>query len=309
MPSATTGGITLEYESLGDSSGALVLLIMGLGMQLTAWPDPFCERLSREGYRVIRFDNRDAGLSTRLHRLGTPNLWGAFLRKVARLPIRAPYTLHDLAADTIGLLDQLNIARAHVVGVSMGGMIAQLLAAHYRERVLSLTSIMSSSGAHHLPKATWKATRAMLSRPANPRDAASVVEHLQQVFGVIGSPGFPIDPNELRARIERSVRRSYYPPGTARQLVAIEATGDRSPLLATITAPTLVIHGKEDPLVPVEAGIDTASKIPGATLDIIPGMGHDMAAWPILADKILAFIASTGERRSIGSSGQAGSQG
>jgi proline iminopeptidase len=195
-----------------------------------------------------------------------------------------------MAADTVGLMDALQLREAHVVGASMGGMIAQQVAAEYPARAKSLVSIMSTSGDRRLPPATRDAQRALFARPANPHDQNSIVEHSMKIWGVIGSPGFPTDPAELRARTQRSVARSYHPQGVARQLVGILASGDRSKDLATIRTPTLVIHGDCDPLVRPACGEDTARKIPGATLRIIKGMGHDMAAWPILADQILGHV-------------------
>ncbi len=277
MPTVKANGITIEYEALGEQSAPPVLLIMGLGMQLIAWPDTFCQGLVSAGYRVIRFDNRDCGLSTRLDALGVPNLLGVTLRHLLRLPVRAPYQLGDMAADTVALLDAVGARKAHVVGVSMGGMIGQVLAARWPERVLSFTSIMSSSGNRRLPGARLDARRAHLRRPANPHDPDSVVDNLVSLFRTIGSPGFPTDQAELRARLSRAVRRAYAPGGTARQLTAVIASGDRRALLRTIRAPTLVIHGAHDPLVPVEAGHDTARNIPGAKLKIVEGMGHDLA--------------------------------
>jgi proline iminopeptidase len=290
MTAATANGIAIEYESLGDPSAPPILLIMGLGMQLVAWPDAFCQGLVEQGFRVVRFDNRDCGLSSKIRVRKQPNLVTAFAAAWLRLPVRAPYTLHTMAADAVGLLDALDIRRAHVVGVSMGGMIAQVIAATYPERVLSLTSIMSSSGSRKVSRPRPDAKRALLSKPRDPGDPESVIDHLVGVFGIIGSPGFPSTREELREQLARNVRRGYYPAGVTRQLVAIIASGDRRKLLQKITAPTLVIHGAEDPLVPVEAGRDTARHIAGANLKVIDGMGHDLppALQPILVEAIAA---------------------
>jgi len=290
MANVTANGITLEYETWGDPAAAPILLIMGLGMQLTSWPDAFREGLVAHGFRVLAFDNRDCGLSTRIRVRKTPNLLLQIARAWARMPVRSPYTLDDMAADTLGLLDALHVARAHVVGVSMGGMIAQVIAARYPERTASLTSIMSTTGNRRVSKSKPDARRALLSRPDDPDNPESVTRHLIELFGVIGSPGYPADHGELRARIERSVRRSYYPAGTAHQLLAILASGDRRWLLPSITAPTLVIHGADDPLVPVAAGRDTAHHIKGAHLKVIEGMGHDLplALQPVLVEAIAA---------------------
>ena len=290
MPRAGTNGLSLEYEISGDPAAPPILLIMGLGMQLTSWPPALRDGLAAQGFRVIAFDNRDAGLSTRIRVRRRPNLVLQIARAWARLPVRAPYTLEDMAEDSVGLLDALGIGRAHIVGASMGGMIAQVIAAAYPERVLSLTSIMSSSGNRRVSQAHPAARRALLSRPGDPADPESVIRHLVGVWGVIGSPAYPPDPAELRQRIEHSVRRAYHPAGVAQQLLAILASGDRRRMLAKITAPTLVIHGAADPLVPVAAGRDTAQHIRGAQLRVIDGMGHDFPAplVPTMVDAIAA---------------------
>jgi pimeloyl-ACP methyl ester carboxylesterase len=275
MPVANANGITIEYETAGDPAAPPILLIMGLGMQLTSWPDAFRDGLVAKGFRVIAFDNRDAGLSTRVHVRRAPRLLLQVAKAWAGLPVRSPYTLDDMAADTVGLLDALALPRAHVVGASMGGMIAQIVAARYPQRTASLTSIMSSSGNRRVSKSAPRARSALLSRPADPRDPESVIRHLVDLFGVIGSPAYPPDHAELRARIERGVRRAHYPPGVAHQLLAVLASGDRRWLLPRIAVPTLVIHGAADPLVPVAAGRDTAQHIRGAKLMVLDGMGHD----------------------------------
>jgi pimeloyl-ACP methyl ester carboxylesterase len=294
MSSLRCNGLDIEYESLGDPGAPAILLIMGLGMQLVAWPEAFCRHLVERGFRVIRFDNRDVGLSGRVTGGKRPNLVWAMLAARLRLPLRPPYTLNDMAADAIGLIDGLGIAQVHVVGASMGGMIAQVLAARFPQRVLSLTSIMSSSGNLRLSRPKADALRALLSRPGDPRNPEIVIEHLVRVFGVIGSPGFPADPAELRERVSRSVRRGYYPDGVARQLLAVIAAGDRRKLLRTIVAPTLVIHGAADPLVRLDAGQDTARNIPGSRLMVVDGMGHDLppALYERLAEAIAAHCAS-----------------
>jgi pimeloyl-ACP methyl ester carboxylesterase len=288
-----TAPLHIEYESLGDPSHPAIVLIMGLGMQLTGWPDAFCQDLVARGYRVVRFDNRDCGLSGRAPGKKRGNLMLAMAASALGLPVRTPYTLEDMAADVIGLMDRLGIARAHVVGASMGGMIGQVLAAKHPQRVLSLTSIMSSSGNRKVSKPTRPARKVLLARPADQNDPESVIEHLIGVFGVIGSPGYPTPREELRQRFGKSVRRAYDPAGVARQLLAIIASGDRRKLLHTITAPTLVIHGAADPLVPLAAGRDTAQNIPGASLLAIDGMGHDFpeALLPRLAEAIAEHCA------------------
>jgi proline iminopeptidase len=265
----------IEYESLGDPSHPAIVLIMGLGMQLTAWPDSFCRELVERGYRVVRFDNRDCGLSGRAPGKKRANLLLAMAASALGLPVRTPYTLEDMAGDAVGLMDRLGIAQAHIVGASMGGMIAQVLTAKFPQRALSLTSIMSSSGNRRVSKPTKSARKILLSRPADPKDTDSVIDYMVQMFGVIGSPAYPASTDELRQRLGQSIRRAYTPAGTARQLLAIIASGDRRKLLRTIKAPTLVIHGAADPLVPLAAGRDTAQNIPGAELLVIDGMGHD----------------------------------
>ena len=284
----TAAPLHIEYESLGDPRHPAIVLIMGLGMQLMAWPDAFCNELVARGYRVVRFDNRDCGLSGRAPGKKRTNLLLAMAASALGLPVRTPYALEDMAGDAIGLMDRLGLQQAHIVGASMGGMIAQVLAARFPQRVLSLTSIMSSSGYRKVSKPTKPARKVLLSRPTDPKDPESVIEYMVEMFGVIGSPAYPSSKDELRSRIGRSVRRAYEPAGTARQLLAIIASGDRRKLLRTITAPTLVIHGADDPLVPLAAGRDTAQNIPGASLMVIEGMGHDFpeALMPRLAQAI-----------------------
>lgn len=290
----TAGDWPIEYESLGDPAYPAILLIMGLGMQLTSWPDAFCQALVQGGFRVVRFDNRDSGLSARAPAGRLPRVWRAVAASLLRLPLRIPYRLQDMAGDAIRVLDALQIQRAHVVGASMGGMIAQVLAAQFAQRVLSLTSIMSSSGNPRLPLPSRKARQALLGRPPNPHDVESVVNHLVQVFGVIGSPAYPEPEASMRERLRRNVKRAYDPEGTRRQLLAVIASGDRRALLRRITAPTLVIHGRADPLVPLAAGQDTAANVPGAKLLVIDGMGHDLPSplLPRLAAAVMAHCSA-----------------
>jgi pimeloyl-ACP methyl ester carboxylesterase len=268
-------GIELEYESHGPDGAPVVLLIMGLGAQLTLWPIQFVEDLVARGYRVIRFDNRDVGLSAKFDAAGIPNLMQLAATVFAGLTPSVPYTLDDMAADAKGLLDALGIERAHILGGSMGGMIAQIFAATYPERTLSLTSIMSTTGNPAVPQASAPAMAALTTRPTS-TDLEAILAHGINVARVIGSPAHPADAEILRQRIQRDFERSFHPAGFTRQMAAIYAGGDRRRRIATITAPTMVIHGADDPLVPVEGGRDTAATIPGAKLREIPGMGHDI---------------------------------
>jgi proline iminopeptidase len=289
MPTATANGLTLAYETSGDPGAAPLVLVMGLGMPLVFWPDAFVDGLVASGFHVIRFDNRDCGHSGKVHSGRLPSIPLAIGRSLLHLPVRAPYTLDDMAADVAGLLDALGLARAHLVGVSMGGMIAQAMAVRDPQRVASLTSIMSSSGNPRVSLGEMRAVRAILRRPDDPSDVAAVIAHLVHVFGVIGSPGFAVDAELLQRSCERVARRGYYPAGTARQLLAILASGDRRRALAKIHAPALVIHGTHDPLLPAAAGRDTARHIPGAKLMLIDGMGHDLP--PSLVPRLVAAIA------------------
>ncbi|MEP7057108.1 MAG: alpha/beta fold hydrolase [Caldimonas sp.] len=283
-------GISIEVEDHGAPNAEPLLLIMGLGMQLVAWHEDFVARLVRRGFRVIRFDNRDIGLSQRFDTFGVPNLGLDALKFSLGMRVASPYTLADMAADSVGVLDALGIAKAHVCGASMGGMIAQQIAARHPERLRSMTLMMTSSGARRLPGPSLKVRGAMLSRPKVPTAIDSIVDHYVALYRLIGSPGYPAADDYLRRRLDLSVRRSYRPAGTARQMVAIAADGDRSPLLAQIAVPTQIIHGRDDPLVPVEAGRDLAAKIRGSRLDVIDGMGHDLPVplWPRFIDAIAA---------------------
>ena len=288
MPFATVNGVKIAFEISGDPTGPPLLLIMGLGMQLTGWPDDFVEGLVALGFHVVRFDNRDIGLSDKFDHAGTPNLPLAFLKTLVRWPLKSAYTLEDMAGDAAGVLDALGIARAHVVGASMGGMIAQVLAARHPERVLSLTSIMSSSGRRGLPGPTRAARAVLFQRPKDPGDFDSLVTHGANVFRVIGSPAYPTPDKVLRARVGAQIRRNVCPGGVIRQMVAIAASGDRSKLLAAIRVPTLVIHGAADPLVPLACGQDTARQVCGARLEVIEGMGHDLPSQ--LIERLVSLI-------------------
>ncbi|MES3025866.1 MAG: alpha/beta fold hydrolase [Pseudomonadota bacterium] len=288
MSTLTSNGISISYQLSGDPKGPPLLLIMGLGMQLIAWPDDFVDGLAELGFYVIRFDNRDSGLSTKFDAAGTPSVPLALIKTMLHLPVKPAYTLDDMAADALGVLDALGVARAHVVGASMGGMIAQTLAARHPERVLSLVSIMSSSGRRGLPGPSKAARKALMRRPAKAHDHEGHVENMNQIMRAIGSPAYPTPPAVLRTRIARAMARNVCAAGVARQMHAIIANGDRSALLGSIRVPTLVVHGAADPLVPPACGQDTADKVPGARLVLIEGMGHDLPAQ--LIERLLALI-------------------
>ncbi len=273
MARAKANGIELEYESFGDPGSETVLLINGLGSQMTRWPEAFCALLVKQGLRAVRFDNRDVGRST----------W---------LGDGDAYLVEDMAADAVGLLEVLSVAKAHIVGMSMGGMIAQTVASDFPGRVLSLTSVMSNTGNPNLPPAT-PAAWAVISQPApDPAEREAFLAHAVHNAEVIGSPAYRWPPGALRQRAEQEVDRAFHPAGVARQMAAIRLSGDRRQKVKTITAPTVVLHGADDPLVPVEGGRDTAAVIPGAELRVIPGMGHDMppALYPTFVEAILRAV-------------------
>ncbi len=272
---AAVNGISITFEDKGPRDAPAILLVMGLGGQLTLWPDEFVDALNARGFRTIRYDNRDVGLSTRFDAAGVPNLKWMFVKSLLRLPVRSAYTLADMAADGVALLDHLGIARAHIVGVSMGGMISQHIAARYPDRVLSLTSVMSTTGNPRLPRAQKEAMQVLTSRPMS-GDPEDLIAYSVRAAKVIGSPGYPPDEERLQRRVRSDFERGWYPQGVARQMAAIVADGDRRPMLKSIGAPTLVIHGEGDPLVPLAGGRDTADNISGARLLTIPGMGHDL---------------------------------
>ncbi|MBL8512234.1 MAG: alpha/beta hydrolase, partial [Betaproteobacteria bacterium] len=289
MPSVTANHLTLEYESLGNDSDPPLLLIMGMAMQLVGWPDAFCHKLVQQGFRVIRFDNRDMGLSTSFDHLGHPNVPAAFGRYLLRLPLHPPYLIDDMADDAAGLIDALNLGPTHIVGVSMGGMIGQSLTARYPEKIRSLTSIMSSTGRRSLPPPTWKTTLAMLEKPARRDDLEGAIDRLYRALRLVSGPIKDSD-EFLRAHSERHVRRYYNPAASARHLLAVSGSGDRSKTIAQINKPTLVIHGAADPLLPPEHGRETARLIPNARFNLIDGMGHTLPA--PLHERLTADIAA-----------------
>jgi pimeloyl-ACP methyl ester carboxylesterase len=287
---AAANGIEIAYETVGDPSNPALLLVMGLGTQLIHWDVELCELFAERGFHVIRFDNRDAGRSTYVD-APVPNL----RRAMAGLRIDAPYLLDDMADDAFGLLDHLGIEAAHVAGASMGGMIAQTMAIRRPERVLSLTSIMSTTGERRMGRPKLRVWGVLL-RTA-PRDKDAAVEYFVRVFRLIGSKGFPADEDRVRALAAEAYDRGHSPAGTGRQLAAIMASGDRTARLRELQVPALVFHGRDDPLIPFRGGRATADAIPGARLIAVPGMGHDLPrqVWPQLVDA----VAETAARASL----------
>ena len=286
MPKAAANGIELEYESFGERADPPLLLIMGLGAQMTAWPEAFCRKLADCGFFVTRFDNRDVGLSTKFDSAGAPNLAALMQSMQQGGKVEPPYTLWDMAADAAGLLDALGIPAAHIVGASMGGMIAQAFAIKYPERTLSLTSIMSTTSEPDLPQAAPEAM-ALLMGP-RPTDRESAIEAAVASRKVLSGGGFPIDEEEARRVAAETYDRSNYPEGMGRQLVAIVASGGRRDLLREVRVPAVVIHGDSDPLVPHAGGLDTHACIDEAEMVTVPGMGHELpeGAWPVIIDAI-----------------------
>lgn len=286
MAKLQANGIEIEYEEFGSRDARPLLLVMGLGAQMVFWDEDFCEVLAATGHRVIRYDNRDVGLSTKFEAAGTPNIIELMEAARSGQPIEAPYLLDDMADDAAGVLDALEIDAAHVVGASMGGMIVQALTIRHPQRVRTLTSIMSSTGNPELPTATPEAMQALMT-PAPP-DRAGNIERALATSRVIGGKGFPFDEDRIRDRTGRAYDRCFHPAGMARQMAAIMASASRVKDLSTIRCPTLVIHGKDDSLVPVEGGLDTHRAIRHSELVLIEGMGHDMprGAWPQIIDAI-----------------------
>ncbi len=293
MSSVAANGLQLEYETFGRPEHPAILLIMGLGAQLTLWPESFCRALANAGHYVIRYDNRDVGLSTKLDALGKPRVLRASVGYKLGMPIRAAYTLDDMAEDAIGLLDALKIGRAHVIGASMGGMIAQLLGARYPQRVRSLVLIMTNRGGRLAKGPSIKVALRLLKRPAT-SDRDTLIDHSLATWKMVGSPGYQASNSSMRAMVAGHFDRAHDPAGVARQTLAILASGSRKPLLGSITAPTLIVHGAIDPLIPVAAAYDLARLIPGSRLEIIPGMGHDLPA-PLLPGLAASVLRHIGE--------------
>ena len=290
MARAQVNGIELEYETFGDRGARPLLLIMGLGAQLLLWEEEFCAGLVGRGHYVIRYDNRDVGLSTKLEHAGEPNVLEVMQAAAAGRSVEVAYTLDEMADDAAGLLDVLGLDTAHVAGASMGGMIAQTLVLRHADRVRSLTSIMSTTGNPDLSLPQPDALGALMRPRVKERDGA--IEQAISLQRMIGGTGFPFDEERTRRMAARSYDRSFYPVGVARQIAAVLASGNRAPVLASVEAPTLVIHGDADPLVPLEGGRDTAQAIPGAELLVIEGLGHEMPppVWPRIIDAISQHI-------------------
>jgi pimeloyl-ACP methyl ester carboxylesterase len=282
MATAHSNGLELEYDVLGDPGDPPVVLIMGLGAQLIDWPQEFCALLADRGYRVIRFDNRDAGLSSGLDELGIPDIAAIIGGDLSSMA----YGLSDMAADVAGVLDALEIDRAHIAGCSLGGMVAQQFAIEFPDRVRSLTSIMSMTGDRTVGLPTPEAA-AVLGRPPAPTREIAIANAVMS-SRIIGSPAFPLTDEELLRRATAKVDRAYRPAGTARQYAAALGSPDRTPDLHGVKVPAVVIHGAEDPLINVSGGQATAAAIPGAELVVIPGMGHDLPreAWQQIVDAI-----------------------
>ena len=295
MTQVAANGIQIEYEAFGEPDSPALLLIIGIIGQLTFWDEELCQQLAQQGHYVIRFDNRDAGLSSKIEEAGVPDIMQTIETLRKGETINPPYTIEDMADDAVGLLDALGIEKAHICGMSMGGMIAQTIAINYPMRVLSLTSIYSRTGDPEEPQPEPEARKFLLAPPPQEREA--YIEHGIKLFSTISGPGFPYDEEWLRNFVAQSYDRAFNPEGVARQLVAILAQKNRRPELKSLSAPALIIHGSDDPLVLVEGGKNTAADIPGAELMIIDGMGHDLphgGAWPKIIDVIADFIQKIG---------------
>ena len=289
MYRVTANGIQIEYETFGNPSGRPLLLIVGLGAQMIHWDDDLCKDLSKRGHYVIRFDNRDAGLSTKFDESGVPDLVEIFRKIKQGEKVKPPYTLDDMAEDAVGLLDTLGIQKAHICGMSMGGMIAQTIAIRHPSRVLSLISIYSTTGNPEVPQPKPEVIGMLFTPPPNEREAR--IEQMLGFFKAITGPGFPLDEKWTRKIVAESYDRCFYPQGIFRQLVAIITQTNRVPALASVEVPTLVVHGTDDPLMSVEGGKDTAKAIPGAQLMLIEGMGHDLphgGPWHQIVEAIAA---------------------
>jgi pimeloyl-ACP methyl ester carboxylesterase len=293
MPQVRANGIDIEYESFGRDRDPLILLIMGFGAQLIFWPEALCEGLAARRFRVVRFDNRDIGKSTHLAGESAPDPRALFAEVMAGKRPEVPYTLDDMADDAAGLMDALGVKRAHIVGASMGGMIAQLVAINHPDRAKSLISIMSTTGRPDLPAGNPE-TLSVLFRPPNSESRDDLIEASISVQKALASPGFPTSEAEMRARAERRTdRASFDLAGLARQSAALIVAPPRNALLKNVRCPTLVLHGADDSVIPAAAAKDTAQSVPGAELVVVPGMSHDFppAVVPIYVKHIGDFVA------------------
>ena len=294
MPRARNGAVELEYETFGDVGGRPLLLVMGLGAQMIAWREAFCAQLAAAGHFVIRYDNRDTGLSTRFDDHPVPSMLELAEQLMKGEQPKVPYTLNEMADVAVAVLDAVGIQRAHICGASMGGMIVQAMAIRHPERIHSMVSIMSSTGNPDLPRSKPEAMAALTAPPARTREEA--VERSVATSKVIGSQTYPGDPAEIRAFAARAFDRGFNPAGVARHMAAVTAHGNRRPALEAVRIPTLVLHGKEDPLVPVTGGIDTYEAIPGADLLVLAGMAHDLPKplWPRITQAISELTTRAG---------------
>ena len=290
---AEANGIQIAYDTFGDPGAAPLLFIMGLGGQLINWHEEFCAEVAARGYRVIRFDNRDVGLTTKFDEAGVPDIPQLTQAQERGEEVQTPYALRDMANDAVGLLDALEIDSAHVLGTSMGGRIAQMMAIHHPQRIRTLTSIMASMGEPGFPPPKPKALSILLM-PA-PTDRVGYIENTVQTSRVLNGPWFSIDEQRIRERAEQAFDRGIYPDGVTRQFAALMAAESSKNALKSLRVPTLVIHGSDDPLIPVECAMDTAHTIPGAKLLIIEGMGHALAdipqIWPQVIDAVARHTA------------------
>ena len=304
MPTATANGIQIAYDEFGKRDDPAVLLIMGFAAQLVVWPEAFCQALADRGFRIIRFDNRDVGLSTHLDGVKAPGMLRSMAASLIKVKLKTPYTLEDMALDAIGLLDALGIRDAHIVGASMGAMIGQIMAAKHASRVRSLTSWMSTSGKYGLPGPRPRVLRHVLFGHKKNMSAEAMRDFIFGLWKLTASPGYPTPPDDKRRLIASWIERNCDPAANVRQFAAMAANGDRTPLLQTIRRPTLVIHGADDSLIPVAGGQHTASCIEGARLHVIPGMGHDLPDQ--LIPKIAEMIASHCNEAQDGATNKAG---
>ncbi len=291
MPNVFANGIQIEYETFGEPSSPALVLVVGLGGQMLSWDEELCKRWAQNGLYVIRFDNRDVGLTTKFDEAGIPDIDAVVKAVKNGEKANVPYTMDDMADDVVGLQDALKIDKAHICGISMGGIITQTIAFRHPSRVRSMTQIYSTTGNPDLPQPKPEIMELLLT--PQPPGREGYIDYQMKLYKTIHGLGFPFDEAWHRQLASRTYDRAYYPQGKARQFAAITAQGNRKPLLASITAPALVIHGADDPLVPVSGGIDSAEAIPGAELMIIEGMGHDLphgGAWPRIVEAVVAHI-------------------